>query len=107
MPQHGACADPNRVRPALLALAAAFALATVTPALAGDGQGGASKLASLIAACKASSSGDARKACVKSKLGAWADAGPRVDSGPGTQPPRPVCKGAAGSRSGGGCATKL
>jgi len=107
MPERVGRADPVLVRPALLVLAATLALAAVTPALAGDGHGAASRFAGLVASCKASSNGDAWKACVKTKLGAGRTDGPHVDAGPGTRPPWAACTRSAGKGRGNACAGRL
>jgi hypothetical protein len=106
MPERVGPVDPTGVRPALLALTATLALAAVTPALAGDGKGGASRFAGLVASCRASSSGDAWKACVRSKLGADTTDGPHVDPGPGARPPRPACASTSDQKPGSGCGVK-
>ena len=90
------------VRLALVVLVSALGLAAAQPALANGGPD--PKLSGLIASCKARSSGDAWKACVKAQLKAKEKSSDSVDTGRAAQS---LCQGELGVRLGAACVTKL
>lgn len=90
------------VRLALLVLVSAVGLAAAQPALANSGPD--PRLSSLIASCKARSSGDAWKECVKGSLKAKEKSTGGVETGRAAQS---LCKGELGVRLGTACVTKL